>query len=265
MQACGPSLRGSCPASGLPRGPSRPRSSRTRVAAPCAGLGDAFKSLFDFESWAPRSSQAWRLGRSPDQQETGMGDKDVDLLNERLAQARRSGSSIDDAGAGTGVRATDDSAQSSFLASTDDEVADSLNQRIGQVVNSMTPVCLEGEEDCLTGSMLADLSRSKWGKAHDMSFVRRQLPLGPTVVSLSIYHSSLGQRSFPMSEEDYLDKLDGIALCLRTWNQADRVVSFLRQPPKPRGGMPSRPIVGNSVAIALDLDEATIAEWFPQM
>jgi hypothetical protein len=43
------------------------------------------------------------------------------------------------------------------------------------------------------------------------------------------------------------------------------VVSFLRQPPKPRGGMPSRPIVGNSVAIALDLDEATIAEWFPQM
>ena len=127
MQACGPSLRGSCPASGLPRANSRPRSSRTRVAAPCAGLGDAFKGLFDFESWAPRSSQAWRLGRSPDQQgapaqlllcrstavhcaalccrcagatadappcaETGMDDKDVDLLNERLAQARRSGSS----------------------------------------------------------------------------------------------------------------------------------------------------------------------------
>lgn len=50
----------------------------------------------------------------------------------------------------------------------------------------------------------------------------------------------------------------------RSWGQAGKVTDFLRAPPRPRGGMPSRPIVGNAVSVTLDLDEATIDEWFPQ-
>lgn len=40
-------------------------------------------------------------------------------------------------------------------------------------------------------------------------------------------------------------------------------MAFLRMPPKARNGLPARPIVGTAVAVPLDLDAATIAEWFP--
>lgn len=34
-----------------------------------------------------------------------------------------------------------------------------------------------------------------------------------------------------------------------SWGQADRVASFLRQPARPRKGMPSKPIVGTAISI----------------
>jgi hypothetical protein len=42
----------------------RQRQPRGRRPAPPPQAG-FFRDLFDFESWAPKSSQAWRLGNNP--------------------------------------------------------------------------------------------------------------------------------------------------------------------------------------------------------
>ena len=65
MRAQGVSLASAtgrqCLLSGLrERPPRRQRRSRRAAAAPKAGF---FDDIFNFESWAPKSSQAWRLGK----------------------------------------------------------------------------------------------------------------------------------------------------------------------------------------------------------
>eukprot|EP00890_Picochlorum_soloecismus_P000613 jgi/Picsp_1/1552/NSC_05030-R1_protein len=263
------------------------RKGRSQVRCE-AGLGDSLRDLFDFEKWAPRSSQAWRLGndvRASDaaakKQDGKMTDDDVDVLNERLAASRSMDSDGSGKRDGRGQQQSEnegeeDSAKPSFLQSTDEEFAEALNEKITQVASTYkgrssedgvsedtmyVESCDSNRTEQLTGAELLELIYAKYGKKHDVAFVRRDIP-GKTLVSLNLYHAYLGQRSFPMSAEDYEEKLDGVACYLEFWGQTDRVISFLKEPITPRRGLPSRPIVGNAVSISLDLTPDQIAEWF---
>ena len=251
-------------------GPEK-RQGRSQVRCE-AGLGDSLRDLFDFEKWAPRSSQAWRLGNDVRANDAASGtqngkmtDEDVDVLNERLAASRSMDSDDDRLQGGE-----EDKAQPSFLQSTDEEFAEALNEKITQVASTQNGRSSEEDDvfdnsgsgtEQLSGAELLELIYAKYGKKHDVAFVRRDIP-GKTLVSLNLYHAYLGQRSFPMSAEDYEEKLDGVACYLEFWGQTDRVVSFLKEPITPRRGLPSRPIVGNAVSISLDLTDDQIAEWF---
>ena len=53
-----------------------------------------------------------------------------------------------------------------------------------------------------------------WNLSADLSIVRRHIP-GKMLVALNVMWTHLGQQSFPMSEEEYMDKLDTIAYYLR--------------------------------------------------
>ena len=64
-----------------------------------------------------------------------------------------------------------------------------------------------------------------------------------------------------MTPEEYLDKLDGIAMLLTAWDRQAYVRNFFRQKPSPRNGMPARPIVGTAVALQLDLPPDQVEEW----
>lgn len=166
-----------------------------------------------------------------------MGDADVEILNQRLAQARAEPRPLSpeeaaaeeaqeaaarEQAAGRAAAAAA-AAEASFLASTDGDVADSLNARISLLASSSDEDSASPDDDDdgdgggggLDGAAMRDLMLAKWGKAHDVSFVRNNLPLGKTLVCLNVYSPFLGQRSFKMSEAEYLEKLDGIALCLQ--------------------------------------------------
>ena len=145
----------------------------------------------------------------------------------------------------SGSSSSDESA--SFLKSTDEEFADALNTRITQMATTSMIETGGESREALSGGVLAELIYTKYGKKHDVSFVRRDIP---------------GKRSFPMTEEEYLDKMDGVAIYLEAWGQAETVIAFLKSPIAPRRGLPSRPIVGNAVAITLDLTDEQINEWF---
>jgi hypothetical protein len=230
---------------------------------------DGVRDLFDFASWAPKSSQAWRLGGldsqasvsgSVDEDDKDGVDSNFDVLSDRIDQQRRSmsGSILED------IEHEDDadmlSQEPSFLKSTDEEFASSLNSRIVEVANTSPEADMDGEE-ALDGEKLLQLIEAKFGKKHDVSFVRRDIP-GKTLVSLNIYHAYVGQKSFPMTEEDFNEKMDGVALALNLWDQADTVVAFLKAPVRSSRGLPSRPIVGNAVSISLELSKEQIMEWW---
>ena len=239
---------------------------------------EGVKDFFDFANWAPRSSQAWRLGgldsqssisnsMDSDDADSTSGSKDAfsddsfGVLNERVAEQRRSmsGSILDMDGE---IDADQDGQQPSFLKSTDEEFASSLNSRMTEVANSTPETALDAEEYVgLDGETLLNLIEAKFGKKHDVSFVRRDIP-GKTLVSLNVYHAYLGQKSFPMTEEDFKEKMDGVALALNLWDQAETVVAFLKAPVRSSRGLPSRPIVGNAVSISLELTRDQIMEWW---
>ncbi len=155
----------------------------------------------------------------------------------------------------------------SFLQSTDAEFSDALNSRITQMSSNSTateaPSSQESSSsrEMLTGPALAELVFNKYEKWHDIGIVRRDIP-GKTLVTLNIYHAHLGQRSFPMTEEEFKEKMDGVAALLEIWGKAEVAIDFFNSPVKSKNGLPSRPIVGNAVAIPLDLSNEQIAEWF---
>jgi len=64
------------------------------------------------------------------------------------------------------------------------------------------------------GQILRDLVYAKYGKTYDLSIVRRQ-QFGVNIVALNVMWTHLDQRSFPMSEPEFMDKLDTIAEYLR--------------------------------------------------
>eukprot|EP00884_Botryococcus_braunii_P007588 jgi/Botrbrau1/16830/Bobra.150_2s0054.1 len=229
-----------------------------------AGLGENWQKLVDslaFEKWAPRSSRTWRLGQMPSSEETSTGQDVnqafVDSLNERIASlssAEDVRSSIDEVR--TSGRFVGDAAQLASIS--DDDLADSLNTRISDIVQNRQPS--EGASS-LSGQQLRDLVLQKYGKTYDLSIARRDIP-GRTLVALNVMWTHLEQQSFPMTEAQFMDKMDGIAFYLSAWGKADKVLDFLQQPPKSQRGLPGRPVVGCAVSLQLDLEPAVIDEWF---
>lgn len=128
-----------------------------------------------------------------------MQEKDVDVLNQRLAAARQSGGSsgpASEAAAADELAAAAAAEQSSFLRSTDEEVASALANRIAKVASaksmsgggssgsqSVVDGSVDGSE--LTGPQLRDLIFNKWDKTFDLSFVRRDI-MGKTLICLNV-------------------------------------------------------------------------------
>jgi Domain of unknown function (DUF3067) len=65
---------------------------------------------------------------------------------------------------------------------------------------------------------LVDLVLAKYKNKYDLTIARRNW-MGKDFVSLNIMWVHLDQRSFPMSEEDYMDKVDGIAMLLNIFDK----------------------------------------------
>lgn len=64
------------------------------------------------------------------------------------------------------------------------------------------------------GQLLRELVFAKYGKTYDLSIVRRTIA-GVNIIALNIMWTHLEQKSFPMSEAQFMDKLDTIAEYVR--------------------------------------------------
>lgn len=170
--------------------------------------------------------------------------------------------SDDDVGSGFDMRPL---TGGSFSDADDGDLAVALNRRIGQIAASTASFDSEVTEEemrqPLTAAELRQLIYSKYGKTYDVSFVRRDIP-GKTFVCLNIMWTHLEQRSFKLTEEQYMDKLDGVAYLIGALGQTDRVRAFLKERARSQKGLPPRPVVGTAISIRFDLEQSVIEEWF---
>ena len=72
----------------------------------------------------------------------------------------------------------------------------------------------------ITGSELRNLVMSKWNREYDVRLTRRGRRM-----YLQVFWKFLGQKSFPLTEEEYQMQLDAVAEYLTMWGVADIVRS----------------------------------------
>ncbi|MBE9198318.1 MULTISPECIES: DUF3067 family protein [unclassified Nodularia (in: cyanobacteria)] len=100
----------------------------------------------------------------------------------------------------------------------------------------------------MTGQELRRLLLDKWGYSYDVQFRRTK-----GKIFMQVMWKYLEQASFPLSEAEYQEHLDGIANYLQALGGVVQVQRFIAQ-------TRDRPRLGKAVSIPLDLGERA-SEW----
>lgn len=100
----------------------------------------------------------------------------------------------------------------------------------------------------MTGQELQQLLLDKWGRSYDLRLRRVK-----DRIFLQVMWKYLEQVSFPLSESEYLEHLNGVANYLNTWNSTAQVIDFIKNTRE-------RPRLGKAVSILLDLGQRA-SEW----
>ncbi|KAG2433568.1 hypothetical protein HYH02_012685 [Chlamydomonas schloesseri] len=260
---------------------------RAKSVVTRSAFKDFFGAFFD-GTWAPKSTRIWRqnqydspfgadeAGKEGDGAPEG-SDKALEDLQLRINSVPASARpALDGAADGEGGRpastsSTDNSGFDgvgplrSFSEADDGDLAASLNRRIGQIAAATgsfeSEVTEEEMRQPLTAAEMRELIALKYGKTHDVSFVRRDIP-GKTFVGLNIMWTHLEQRSFKLTEAQYMEKLDGVVYLIGALGQTDKVRAFLKEPARSQKGLPARPVVGTAIFIRFDLEPSVVEEWF---
>lgn len=110
----------------------------------------------------------------------------------------------------------------------------------------------------LDGYQLFDLIVAKWGVAYGIEF-RKLVFAGKPLLYLNVMWKYLGQDSFPLNEQEYLEHLQFISEKLIEWDKVKEVKEFVRDVRKKPNAY-----FGYAVSIPLNIDEETVAKVFPE-
>ena len=100
----------------------------------------------------------------------------------------------------------------------------------------------------MTGEELRALLLKKWGRSYD---VRLRQTKG--TIYVQVMWKYLEQQSFPLTETEYLEHLQGVTTYLNAWGGESQVQDYIEKTSE-------RPRLGKAVSIPLDLGERA-SEW----
>lgn len=110
------------------------------------------------------------------------------------------------------------------------------------------------EEDAsFSGLDLATLIRKRYGRSYDVTLIRKEF-MGRNLLAMNVMWKYREQRSFPLTEEEYLLRLDDVANTLRCWGAVAHVRNTLEK-------VRERPRIGKAVSIFIDMDSTRSDEW----
>uniref|UniRef100_A0A0E0K7A3 Uncharacterized protein n=1 Tax=Oryza punctata TaxID=4537 RepID=A0A0E0K7A3_ORYPU len=101
------------------------------------------------------------------------------------------------------------------------------------------------EDATFSGADLAALIRSKYGRSYDVTLIKKEF-MGRSLLAMNVMWKYREQRSFPLTEEEYLLRLDDVAASLRCWGAVAHVRSTLAK-------LKDRPRIGKAVSIFIDM------------
>ncbi|XP_073054639.1 uncharacterized protein [Primulina eburnea] len=139
----------------------------------------------------------------------------------------------------------------------DDESRDSDEEEnddvpIFQVNSAMIRENLErivGTDDSsFSGIDLATLIRNKYGRSYDVQLIKKEF-MGRNLLALNVMWKYMEQRSFPLTEEEYILRLDNVANSLKCWGAVSHIRNSLEK-------LKERPRIGKAVSIFIDMDES---------
>ncbi|KAG4985049.1 hypothetical protein JHK82_032648 [Glycine max] len=154
---------------------------------------------------------------------------------------------------------------SSVSNSTDPSDSDNTDKKkpqngeMGGVNSEMLRESLEkivGKDDStFSGFDLATLIRNKYGRSYDVQLIKKEF-MGRNLLAMNVMWKYMEQRSFPLTEEEYILRLDDIANNLKCWGAVSHIRNSLEKSKE-------RPRIGKAVSIFIDMDEsgARSNEW----
>ncbi|EPS64305.1 hypothetical protein M569_10474 [Genlisea aurea] len=143
----------------------------------------------------------------------------------------------------------------------DDNLEEGVNEEsgIGPVNSDRMREGLEkivGSDDSnFSGMDLATLIRNKYGRSYDVQLIKKEF-LGRNLLALNVMWKYMEQRSFPLTKEEYILRLDDVANTLKCWGAVSHVRNSLEK-------VKERPRIGKAVSIFIDMDESgeRAKEW----
>ncbi|KAM7270454.1 hypothetical protein ACFE04_029668 [Oxalis oulophora] len=104
------------------------------------------------------------------------------------------------------------------------------------------------DDSSFNGTDLATLIRNKYGRSYDVQLIKKEF-MGKSLLALNVMWKYMEQRSFPLTEEEYILRLDDVANTLKCWG----AVSHIRNSIQISKG---RPRIGKAISIFIDMDES---------
>ncbi|KZV21323.1 hypothetical protein F511_24504 [Dorcoceras hygrometricum] len=103
---------------------------------------------------------------------------------------------------------------------------------IGPVDSDMIRENLErivGRDDSsFSGMDLATLIRNKYGRSYDVQLIKKEF-MGRNLLALNVMWKYMEQRSFPLTEEEYILRLDYVANSLKCWGAVSHIRNSLEK------------------------------------
>jgi hypothetical protein len=104
------------------------------------------------------------------------------------------------------------------------------------------------DDSSFSGIDLATLVRKKYGRSYDIQLIKKEF-MGRNLLALNVMWKYLEQRSFPLTEEEYILRLDDVANTLKCWGAVSHIRNSLARSKE-------RPRIGKAVSIFIDMDES---------
>ncbi|KAI3898105.1 hypothetical protein MKX03_021704 [Papaver bracteatum] len=103
------------------------------------------------------------------------------------------------------------------------------------------------DDSAFSGIDLATLIRKKYGRSYDVQLIKKEF-MGRNLLALNVMWKYVEQRSFPLTEEEYILRLDDVANTLKCWGAVSHIRNSLAK-------LKERPRMGKAVSIFIDMDE----------
>ncbi|KAJ9563517.1 hypothetical protein OSB04_008677 [Centaurea solstitialis] len=84
------------------------------------------------------------------------------------------------------------------------------------------------DDSAFSGIDLATLIRKKYGRSYDVQLIKKEF-MGKNLLAMNVMWKYMEQRSFPLTEEEYLLRLDDVANTLKCWGAVSHIRNSLEK------------------------------------